>query len=492
MGRWIRALAFAALLLGVTGVVAAAEDASLESRAKEFLSAVSTGRPGEMERLVKESFGADMQKIPMPAHIGILSSFWDMTRGMDFVRLEPVGPDRGFLIVHNRLTGLENVIAMGVEPAPPHRISAVFAQGLIDVGQPIPLPPPEPPARARSDAQIARELSAHLDRLVSAEVFSGAVLLAKNGKIVFQHAYGQADKEAGVANRMDTRFALASMHKMITGVAVAQLVAKGKLSYEDPLSKFYPGAPAGSAATKIRIKHLVSNTSGLGFWFSPNNPADNDHNPPTSEDTLREVSQETLQFEPGTRYQYSNIGFMVLGPVIEQASGMTYGDYVREYIYKPAGMQNGDAPKKPSPASFAYGYLKSFDEHGKAQFTRQETPQPFSGPGNPAGGGYASAGDLLKFTEALRAGKLLSGPDTHLVMTPKPELSALTYGYGFDIENPPQDGVGHSGGSIGTSNNVEMFTRSGWTAIVLTNYTERTFEMSEPVVRKIRELLAQP
>src|SRR5262249_16955068 len=83
------------------------------------------------------------------------------------------------------------------------------------------------PVQARSDAQIARELEALMNRLVAADVFSGVVLLAKDGKVVFQHAYGQADKEQGIANRLDTRFHMASMHKMVTSVAVAQLVERG-------------------------------------------------------------------------------------------------------------------------------------------------------------------------------------------------------------------------------------------------------------------------
>jgi CubicO group peptidase (beta-lactamase class C family) len=292
-----------------------------------------------------------------------------------------------------------------------------------------------------------------------------------------------------VANRLDTRFNLASMHKMVTGVAVAQLVAAGKLSYEDPMSKFFPGTPQGSPYTKIRIKHLVSHTSGLPFWYSSDNPPDYSGRPETNDDILREVSEEKLQFEPGAHYQYSNLAFHLLGAVIARAAGMSYENYVRENIYKPAGMENGDAPKDAGPGAFAFSYRKQFDEQGRVSFHRSEYAIPEAGPGHAAGGGWASAGDLLKFYQALRSGELLGDAALQEVLSPKPDLNSQRYGYGFDID-PVRGSFGHSGGGLGVSDYSEMFTGSAWTSIVMANYTENgAFEVCEPVVLKIRELL---
>jgi len=496
MMRPIRLMALAAVLVGVGMPVARAampeDQAVLEVRAKQFARAVSTGRPEEMERLVKEHFSPEMQKIPMPAHIGIQMTYWDQTRGFDVVRLEhsSLPAYQSFVVIRNHLTRHENLILMRVEPEAPHRITTVLPVGLIKEGQPIQMPHPPAPARPRSNSQIARELDGYMKRLVQADVFSGVVLLAKDGEVVFQRAYGQADKEAGIANGIDTRFALASMHKMVTGVAIAQLVAKGKLSYEDPLSKFFPGAPEGSPFTRIRIKHLVSHTSGLSFWFSKDNPFDFSGGPPqTADGILQAASGEKLLFEPGTRLQYSNLGFHVLGPVIEKASGMSYADYVHEYIYKPAGMENGDPPKDPGGAAFAFSYQKQFDEHGQPRFHRSAYAVPYAGPGNAAGGGYATAADLLRFDQALHSGKLLSRADVQSVLSPKPELGANDYGYGFDVD-PGRGSAGHSGGAEGVSNNFEMFLRSGWTVVVMSNYAENGFDACEPVVREIRQLLA--
>jgi CubicO group peptidase (beta-lactamase class C family) len=277
---------------------------------------------------------------------------------------------------------------------------------------------------------------------------------------------------------------------MITAVALAQLVSQGKLAYEDAVSKFVP-APEGSPFTKIRIKNLLAHTSGMSMWWSADAPALlRPERSPSADTILAYAVKEKSEFEPGSRYQYSNLGFVVLGAVIEKASGRSYADYVRENIYQPAGMENGDPPKDPTRATWAVGYAKTFDENGKTVFHPNQalSAHPDPEPGGSAGGGYATAADLLKFDRALRLGKLLANEEVQRLLTPKPELGSTEYGYGFDVD-VARDTAGHSGGTTGVSNNFEMFLRSGWTAIVMSNYTEGTFEMCEPVVLKIRELL---
>jgi CubicO group peptidase (beta-lactamase class C family) len=111
--------------------------------------------------------------------------------------------------------------------------------------------------------------------------------------------------------------------------------------------------------------------------------------------------------------------------------------------------------------------------------------------GGPAGGGFSTALDLFKFSRALHSGKLLPRDVVGLLTSPKSEFGADRYGFGFDV-SPERHSVGHAGGSMGVSNNVEMFLDSGWTAIVLANYTSPSFEVSSPVVKKIRELVDFP
>ncbi|HLL84662.1 MAG TPA: serine hydrolase domain-containing protein, partial [Longimicrobium sp.] len=122
-----------------------------------------------------------------------------------------------------------------------------------------------PPARL--DPERVRELEEHVQRLAEADAFSGVVMLARHGKPIFTAAYGEANKEERRKNGLETAFNLASMNKMITAVAVAQLVEAGKLSFDDPLAKYLPGFPNPRAARQIRIGHLLSHTAGLGSYL---------------------------------------------------------------------------------------------------------------------------------------------------------------------------------------------------------------------------------
>src|SRR5574341_1968495 len=189
-----------------------------------------------------------------------------------------------------------------------------------------------------SDSEIVAQRKAHVERLVQADSFSGAVLIAKDGKTLWSAAYGIADRNFNVPNKIDTKFNLGSMNKMFTAVAIAQLVEKGVLSFDDPVSKWIPGALSGDAGDKVRLKHLLSHTSGLGSYFSDEWDAASRARYRSVDDWMPLAKKETLQFEPGTRWSYSNTGMLVAGKVIEAASKQTYFDYVREHIYKPAGM----------------------------------------------------------------------------------------------------------------------------------------------------------
>jgi CubicO group peptidase (beta-lactamase class C family) len=118
-----------------------------------------------------------------------------------------------------------------------------------------------------SDKKLVSTVKSYLKKMAAADDFSGTVLIAKNGKPILRQAYGLASKEFGVANKIDTKFNLGSMNKMFTGVAIAKLVEQGKLSFDDPLSKFLPEFIDAESAKKIKIKHLLSHTAGLGSYF---------------------------------------------------------------------------------------------------------------------------------------------------------------------------------------------------------------------------------
>lgn len=197
------------------------------------------------------------------------------------------------------------------------------------------------------------------------------------------------------------------------------------------------------------------------------------------DDFLKLAKEEKLAFEPGTDQAYSNTAFIVLGKVIEKVTGQSYYDYVRENIYKRAGMMNTDAfDLDLVNKNLAVGYEKDYTDKGIV-FSNNIC---MVGHGGPAGGGFSTAEDLLRFTTALRAGKLVGSNYVQVILSPKPELKSPTYGYGFNILN----GIaGHSGGDTGANTNLEMFLDDDYTSIILSNYGGAMRQINF----KIRDLL---
>jgi CubicO group peptidase (beta-lactamase class C family) len=460
------------------------DESPLETRARDFARQVSTGRPEELTKLVREDFGGNLPNIPIPAHIGMLMSYWDGSRGLTLNRLEPKNATQALAIYQNALTGGLTGIFIGVEAAPPYRINAIWPSDALH--NPLLKRTRSQTTGTRlSDRQIARDLRGFVHRLSQADVFSGVVALSRNGTLVFSGAYGESNKDAHLRNRLETQFNLASAGKMFTAVGIAQLVDAGKLSYEDSLSEFLTDFPNSDAAKKIRIKHLLSHTSGLQMGL-----ARRPGTAPKSVDEMIALYSDTnsLEFEPGTGYKYSNIGYVLLGKVIEKASGEDYYDYISRHILVPAGMRNTNLRiVDQRQSTVAIGYAKNFDAEGHATFENNLSPEATRA--GPHGGAYSTIADLLKFEHALRSGKLLRRETVGLLMSEKPELGAVGYGYGFDV-NDVLDTAGHAGGFKGISNNIDFFRKSGWTAIVLSNYTASSYEVCELVATKMRALVS--
>jgi CubicO group peptidase (beta-lactamase class C family) len=432
-----------------------------EKRAGELVRLFNAGSRTEFRKYVAENFGAEMRKLPLEQHLGFFSSVHDASRGYQIEGVQETEPNRVTLLLKNKLTGEFEALAVAVEAAAPHRIA--------QIGFRLPKPPDSGSGKKLSEKQIAAELEVYLKKISDADLFSGAVLLAKDGKIVFKQAYGEAHKDFGAANRVDTKFNLGSMNKMFTAVAVAKLVEDGKLSYEDPLGKFIPDFPDRESAEKIRIKHLLSHTAGLGGYFSETWAKTSREQIRTIDDMMNLVREEekTLKFEPGTRWGYSNTGMLVLGKVIEIVSGKSYFEYVGEQIYKPAGMADTGCYEldKVNP-NLAVGYEKNYTDEG-IEFKNNIFIHVMRG--GPQGGCYSTVEDLLKFERSLRGGKLVGGETVKLLTSAKPELNSPNYGYGFQTDAGGKS-FGHSGGFVGISSNLEIYPESGWTLIVMSNY----------------------
>ncbi len=345
--------------------------------------------------------------------------------------------------------------------------------------------------KTMTTAELSREVEAYIDRLVAEDKFSGTILLAKDGAPFFRKAYGLASRGYNVPNRLDTKFNLGSMNKMFTSVAIAQLVEQGKLAYTDTIAKLMPDYPNKEVAAKVTVHHLLTHTSGLGNYF-------NNKFMETSKDRFRAIRDylplfvdEPLQFEPGAKWQYSNAGFMVLGAIVEKVSGQNYFDYVREHIYKPAGMINTDAYEMDNDTpNMATGYTLMGPQGPSPDGVRRTNLFLHSFKGGPAGGGFSTVEDLFRFASALTAHKLLSQKYTDLITTGKvnlPRDAETKYAYGFQEERVNgQRQIGHNGGFPGINSELRIFPDLGYTVAVMANYDPPA---ASRVAERVSELL---
>jgi uncharacterized protein (TIGR03067 family) len=477
---------------GLIGIAAPArvraEEASpAEKRARELVAAIRANDPAKAEQFVKESYGPEFLKMPMDAHLGFIADANNRLPDMELEAVDASVPNEATATVRSKLTDERVGLLVKVEPEPPHRIVGIGRR-------PVKPRAGEAAGRARTEAEAVAELEGYLKKLADADVFSGVVLLAKDGKPLFLKAYGQASKDFAAPNRTDTKFNLGSMNKMFTAVAVAQLVEKGKLSFDDPLSKFLPEFPSKEAAEKIRIKHLLTHTSGLGSYFNKKFEESSRALYRTVDQMLELAKDEKPAFGPGEKWAYSNTGMLVLGKVIEKASGQDYFEYVREHVYKPAGMTGTDCYEldRVNP-NLAVGYQKEFGKGGQVNWRNNLFEHVIRG--GPAGGGYSTAEDLLRFDRALHAGKLVGESYVKMLLSAKPELKSNDYGFGFQIDKESNT-AGHGGGFPGISSNLDMFlvgdsaagggTRAEYTSVILSNYGGA----APPVMQRVRDLLA--
>ncbi|HEY0304453.1 MAG TPA: serine hydrolase domain-containing protein, partial [Longimicrobiales bacterium] len=278
------------------------------------------------------------------------------------------------------------------------------------------------------------------------------------------------------------KFNLGSANKNFTAVVIAQLVEEGKLSWDDPLSKFLPDFPDSASARQVLIKHLLSHSAGLGSYFNRKFMESSRTRYRTVDEMMTLARPDSLRFKPGSAFRYSNTGFLVLGKVIEVVEGRSYFDVVRDRIYKPLGMTATDAFQldQVNP-NLAVGYTRAPGPNG-VELRNNIFEHVIRG--GPAGGGYSNAPDMLRYAEALRTGKLIKRSTLDLMRSPKPELGAPRYGYGFALFDGPQV-WGHGGDFPGIDFDLNQYGESGYTVIVMANYDR----VNEPILRKMKDLL---
>jgi CubicO group peptidase (beta-lactamase class C family) len=284
---------------------------------------------------------------------------------------------------------------------------------------------------------------------VDAQMFMGSVLVAKHGKVIFKQSYGMADMEWSIPNSSTARFNIASMTKQFTAAAVLLLEDRGKMKTDDSIRKYFPDAPA--SWDKITIYNLLTHTSGISDDAAT-------YVPGTPDKMI--FHDKPLNFQPGEKWSYVNLGYIVLGYLIEKISGQTYEDFMRENIFRPLNMNDSGLESYVTVIPHrASGYVPG--DNGLENAARPDTRLGFS-----AGSLYSTTEDLLRWEDGLFAGKVLSAASLRKMTTP------FRNDYACGLFAKRVNGhlmIEHNGDNIGFNADMAYYPEEGLAVIVLAN-----------------------
>lgn len=401
--------------------------------------------------------------------------------GVDFVDARTQGPP-GMLVVtiKGRRTGQRVALVLLPDPEQPGKLAMADLAPLDD-----PMLYAAWPKTGASQAEIAKLAKTALDQLARTTDFSGCLSISDGATMVLDECRGLADRTFGVKIDRQTKFHIGSMNKMFTAVAIGQLVESGKLSWDTTLAKVMPEYPDQAAAAKITVWQLLHHTAGLGDIFVPEffqnrqkfvNPGD----------YIDLIARQPKSFEPGKDWNYSNAGYVLLGRIVENVSRENYFEYIQRHVFAPAGMTaSGFDSQEDITQKLATGYFRdgAFATSWKANWMTL----PFKG--SPAGGGYSTNGDLLRFASALRGGKLVKAATLQKMFDDAVPAGPGKYaaGFGDRLSNGRQI-RGHAGGAEGMSANLAMVWETGAAVAVTSNQGDTPTAML--LSERIADLLA--
>lgn len=376
--------------------------------------------------------------------------FRDYTGGFTLVAIKRSEPRQLVVQVQERDGQMAQVqLTLRLDESDPPRLLAMDIE-------------PRPIARLDQDAALAG-LAARVGSLASEDRYSGAFLVARHDRILLQQAHGPADRAAGTAAMLGTRFRYGSAGKMFTAVAVLQLVEAGKLALDGKVGDYLPDYPNRELANRVSLRHLLTHTGGTGGLDSLEPDYAGDRSAlRTHADYLALHGTRALAFAPGSKVDYSNYGFVLLAAIIEKVTGQDYYTVVAERVFAPAGMNaTGAEPESSAVPDRAIAYRREGEAWVDAAATL-----PWRG--TAAGGGYTTVGDLLKFAQALQAGTLLS--QAMLAQATSPQMEENWYGFGFiTVGEGPLRRYGHGGDADGMNADFRVFPESGWVLVSLSN-----------------------
>ena len=318
-----------------------------------------------------------------------------------------------------------------------------------------------PGVAARAQEDLLPKFEEYAQAAAKAERFSGAILVARDGKVLVSKGYGMADVENDVPNTPETRFRLASVTKQFTAAAVLLLQERGRLSVQDSVCKHV--APCPEAWRPVTIHHLLSHTAGVPNFTNFNEFPDymkTKREPTTVEALIGRFRDRPLDFKPGEKWNYSNSGYVLLGHVIEKVSGKSYESFMRENIFEPLKMTStGYDHTDEILKRRARGYALRGDKVVNAPYI--DMTIPFA-----AGGLYSTVGDLFLWDQALYGEKLLKKSSLDAMFTAVRD----DYGYGYRVNKLfNRRHATHGGGIEGFSTSINRFPDDRVTVIVLSN-----------------------
>ncbi len=363
--------------------------------------------------------------------------------------------------------------------------------------------PSRPPGQV---ADLPRAADAFVSARVAADSFSGVVLVAREGKVLYQRAAGLADRERGIAMELSSKLQIASTTKLFTQIAMRQLEQAGKLSLADTLGKFLPDYPNPTARGRVTVEQLIRHRSGVGSFWNEKFMARAPH-VRSVHDYMELFQDDSLLFEPGTSEAYSNGGYVLLGAIIERVSGLSYHEYLREKVFRPAGMtETVPYDSRVTRTNAATGYTTQMLDAPLAgdrrlagagprpgYERRDTTPAGNAPPGprimtggprrpntstqagmsGPAGGHYSTVGDFLKLANALLGHRLLDSARTAALL-------GTRFSAGQDFRA--------NGGGAGTNAEFSLYP-GGEVIVVLSNYDPPAATV---VAHYLRSLIALP
>ena len=318
----------------------------------------------------------------------------------------------------------------------------------------------------------AQTIPDKIDQLITQyqndRLFNGSALVAENFKTIFKKGYGFANMEWGIPNTPDTKFRLGSITKQFTSMLIMQLVEKGKIKLDGKITDYLPYYRKDTGE-KVTIENLLDHTSGI-----PNYTSNPDFFPKASrkfykpDDFVKEYCSGDLEFEPGSKFSYTNSGYFILGAIIEKVTGMPYDEVLKKNILEPLGMKDTGydwsetiIPKRAS------GYDKTFSGYRNTSFIDMSLPYS-------AGSLYSTVEDLLIWDKALQTDKLLSNKWKEELFKPRIDALGGKYAFGWmlnkkKIGNEEYDVVTHGGGINGFNTINYMIPKKGWVVILLNN-----------------------